>query len=61
MNFNRKADTMIDLPNVFNGGFLGELVERELRNAALKKERILTSNYPDSKWAKLAQSLVAKE
>lgn len=32
-----------------------------LTEEALKKERILTSNYPDSKWAKLAQSLVAKE
>ena len=31
---------MINLPNVFNGGFLGTLVEAELRNSALKKDRL---------------------
>ncbi|MBO5792733.1 MAG: acetylxylan esterase [Lentisphaeria bacterium] len=31
---------MIDLPNVFNGGFKGDLVESELRRAALKKDRM---------------------
>ncbi len=28
---------------------------------ATKKERILTSNYPDSKWSKLAKELISKE
>ena len=32
---------MINLPNVFNGGFLGTLVEAELRNEALKKDRLI--------------------
>lgn len=32
-----------------------------LTNEAQKKERILTSNYPESKWSKLASKLVSKE
>lgn len=31
---------MINLPNVFNGGFLGTLAESELRTAAIKKDRL---------------------
>ena len=31
---------MINLPNVFNGGFLGTLAEAELRTAAIKKDRL---------------------
>ena len=32
-----------------------------LTHEANKKERILTSNYPDSKWSKLAKELISKE
>ena len=32
-----------------------------LKNEAIKKERILVSNYPESKWAKLAKLLVSEE
>ena len=32
-----------------------------LTNEANKKERILTNNYPESKWSKLAKELVSKE
>lgn len=32
-----------------------------LTKEALKKERILTSNYPESKWSKLAQNLTSGE
>ena len=32
-----------------------------LTSEAIKKERILTSNYPESKWSKLAQALVSEE
>lgn len=32
-----------------------------LTSEAKNKEKILTSNYPESKWSKLAQELVAKE
>ena len=31
---------MINLPNVFNGGFLGTLAEAELRSTAIKKDRL---------------------
>ena len=41
---------MIDLPNVFNGGFRGDLVERELRNAALKKERMHQVPFEKEEW-----------
>ena len=41
---------MIDLPNVFNGGFCGELVERELKNIALKKERLRQLPFELKNW-----------
>lgn len=41
---------MIDLPNVFNAGFRGELVDAELRTAALKKERMHQVPFSLDEW-----------
>ena len=41
---------MINLPNVFNGGFLGKLVEAELRCSALKKDRLLQVPFTLDEW-----------
>ena len=41
---------MINLPNVFNGGFLGTLVEAELRNEALKKDRLHQDPFTLEEW-----------
>ena len=41
---------MIELPNVFNGGFPGTLVESELRTTALKKERMHQVPFTLDEW-----------
>ena len=41
---------MINLPNVFNGGFKGDLVEAEMRTAALRKERLRQLPFELENW-----------
>ena len=41
---------MINLPNVFNGGFNGDLVEAEMRTAALRKERLRQLPFELENW-----------